>query len=427
MKKVVHFPDRVASMRVYIENHGCTNNQHLGERLGGKLISRGCEITGNPREAQVIVLNTCTVKARTERRMLGRIRALQDIPGKRRLVVAGCMPTIQSDLIAELAPDSLLYGTYEYDLIPDALIGGARGEEPENPMHHPGIGICSISTGCQGTCTFCIVRLIKGRLRSFPEGRIIREIDSYRERGAHEVWLTSQDLANYGNEMGTRKLPQLLGSVLEHAGTMKVRMGMMNPENVTPILDELLEVYRDPRVYKFAHLPVQSGDDGILQDMGRRYCVDDWRAIVRDIRNEFPRFTISTDVIVGFPSEGEEQFRSTLSLIEETRPDIVNLSRYEHRPGTPASGMKALQGSEVKRRSREATRLIARVTGEVNDGWVGWSGRSLVSESGSRGGVVARNDFYKPIIIGEENELGSEIELTIAEANENYLIGYRED
>jgi MiaB-like tRNA modifying enzyme len=368
------------------------------------------------------------VKGKTERRMLRRIRELRKNIGNRKLVVAGCMPTLQSDLISKVAPDSLLFGTYEYDNIPDALIDDEHQDTltPVYPMHRPGIGIIPLSTGCLGECAYCIVRLIKGELHSYPPEQIIGEVEIFKERGAHEVWLTSQDLANYGIDRGNRMLPWLLASIMEVAGGMKIRLGMMNPANVIPMLDSLIEVYEDPRIYKFAHIPVQSGSDRVLSKMGRPYSSEDWRDIVKALRSRFPRFTISTDIIVGFPSENEDDFHSTLSLIEEVGPDIVNLSRYEHRPGTPASRMKSLQGSEVKRRSREASRVISRITRNANEDWVGWRGGVLVSEVGSRGGHVGRNDFYKPIILGEEVEIGSTVNATITGANENYLIGYME-
>ena len=415
-------------MRVYIENYGCTNNQHLGERLEGMLVSRGLEIASNPENAQAIIINTCTVKGRTERRMLNRIDELHQRLGNRKLIIAGCMPTLQSDLIAEVAPGSMCFGTYEYHRIPDALVDGSgpRSDGQLAPMHRPGIGITPLSTGCMGECTFCIIRLIKGQLRSFPPERILEEVAGYRERGAHEIWLTSQDLANYGTEGDKGSLPKLLDSILGVAGEMKIRLGMMNPQNILPILEELLDAYEDPRIYKFAHIPVQSGSDRVLAHMGRSYSVEDWRNIISAMRDRHPPFTISTDVIVGYPGEGEDDFRSTLQLLDQARPDIVNISKYEHRPGTPASGMKALPGSEVKGRSREASRLVSRITGEANGAWIGWRGRALVSEKGSRGGYVARNDFYKPIILGENEMLGSMINVTITNANENYLVGSRE-
>jgi MiaB-like tRNA modifying enzyme len=357
--------------------------------------------------------------------MLRRIRELRQNIGDRKLVVAGCMPTLQSDLILKIAPESLLFGTYEYDFIPDSLLDDQQRKTPAPvyPMHRPGIGIVPLSTGCLGQCAYCIVRLIKGKLRSYPPEQIICEVETFREQGAHELWLTSQDLANFGIDGGDRMLPELLGSILEVAGSMKIRLGMMNPANVIPILDKLIEVYEDPRVYKFAHIPIQSGSDRVLSTMERPYAVMDWREIVDAMRSRFPRFTISTDIIVGFPSENVVDHQSTLSLIEDVRPDIVNLSRYEHRPGTPAVVMKPLQGSEVKRRSREASRIISRITRNANENWIGWRGRVLVSEVGSRGGYVGRNDFYKPIVLEEGVEIGSTVNATIVGANENYLIG----
>ncbi len=420
-------------MKVYVESYGCSTNQALGEYLEGALASSGYGLVRSPEEADTIIINTCTVKARTERRMIRRIRELHDAYGGKKLVIAGCMPTVQSDLLSTVSPGSMTFGTYDYDLIPDAITNRDHTKGSNEVPYHvrdfrrPGIGIVPISTGCLGSCAYCIVRLIKGKLRSYPLDEILKEIERCRDSGAHEIWLTSQDLAAYGFDGSGVNLPGLLRSILDLIGSTRIRLGMMNPSTLIPILDELLEVYRDPRIYSFGHIPLQSGSDGVLRSMMRGYTVGDWTEIIDRIRSEFPSFTISTDIIIGYPDETQRDFEQTIRLMEGTKPDIINLSRYEPRPGTAASQLKSLQGSEVKRRSRIATESFRRITLQANRRWLGWRGECMISEIGLRGGYVARNHSYKPIILNSEELIGSTVDLGVVDTTENYLIGSKED
>ncbi len=417
-------------MKVYVETYGCTNNQALGERLEGLLVSKGLDLAGSIEEAEAIIVNTCTVKARTERRMIRRIRELHDSHRAKSLVVAGCLPTLQSDLVSQVAPNSMTFGTHEYGLIPEAIARkspGLRQVEAKacgiRRFHRPGIGVIPVSTGCLGACTYCIVRLIKGRLHSYPVDEVVKEVRICEEAGAHEIWLTSQDLAAYGADGRDFDLPVLIKGILDVAGDMRVRLGMMTPSSILTMLDELLDIWADPRVYRFAHIPVQSGSNRVLDSMRRNYTIQDWLEILERLRSAFPPFTISTDIIVGYPGETIKEFKETIELIRFAKPDIVNLSRYEHRPGTPASLLKALPGSEVKRRSRIASNIVRKTTKDANRNWLGWRGDALVSEEGPRGGYVTRNMWYKPIILKSDEKIGSMIELRIFDANENYLMG----
>jgi len=416
--------------RVFVETHGCATNQALGEYLEGRLEKAGLRLVEDPRDADVLVLNTCTVKAQTERRMLRRIRELSQEYPEKRLIVAGCMPTVQRDLVRSAAPAALTFGTYEYDQIPSAITGCGLEAGPDLPPFHPvrprrrGIRIIPISTGCNGVCSYCIVRLIKGRLRSYPVQKIVGEVERASRLGFHEVWLTAQDLSSYGRDGGPR-LPQLLSQVLDVAGRMKIRLGMMNPRTLAPILDEILPLYDDPRLYRFAHIPVQSGSNRVLEDMGRGYSAEEWLEVVSTFRRSDPNFAISTDVIVGFPTEEEEDLVETVDLIRTSQCDIVNVSRYEHRPGTPASKLTQLPGHVVKRRSRFVSKVVAETMLQANVRWVGWRGPCRVSEQAPRGGYLARNPYYKPVVLEDGCMIGEDLFVQVRAATQTCLIGAR--
>ena len=332
-------------MKVYVESHGCTNNQGLGEDLKEGLLEAGLLLAERPEEADAVVLNTCTVKGRTERRMLRRIVELRESHGGSRVIVAGCMPTIQEKLIRSVSPDSPTFGTAQYDRIPGCLgsgMGKVRGRG--QVFHRRGIGIVQVSTGCLGECTYCVVRRVKGTLRSYSPDKILGEIRNHRSRGAHEVWLTSQDLASYGADGGNMRLPELLRAVLSEAGTMRIRLGMMNPDSLRPILPEILTILGDDRIYRFAHLPIQSGSDRVLNSMRRKYTSDEWAEIVDELRSNFPGLSISTDLIVGYPTETPDDFDESVELVSSLKPDMINLSRYEPRPGTELDCHSSLGG-----------------------------------------------------------------------------------
>ena len=197
---------------------------------------------------------------------------------------------------------------------------------------------------------------------------------------------------------------------------------MMNPMYMPRIRDGLLKSFENDKVYKFLHIPVQSGNDNVLNDMKRGHTAKTFRDAVKKFRSKFPSFTISTDVIVGFPSENETDFEDTVKLLEETRPDVVNLSKYSQRPGTEAATWKQIDMSEVRRRSKQIYELSRRISHENNLKWIGWTGDVLFNERIEEG-VRGRNFTYKPIFVKDYVEIGEKQQVTITDVTEHGLIG----
>jgi threonylcarbamoyladenosine tRNA methylthiotransferase CDKAL1 len=202
---------------------------------------------------------------------------------------------------------------------------------------------------------------------------------------------------------------------------------MMTPNLVMDILDALIEAFRNEKVFKFVHLPVQSGDDQVLRRMHRFYTVQDFREIVDAFRAAFPEVTVATDVICGFPSETREAFENTLKLIGEVKLDIVNVSKFFARPGTAAAEMHDMfvEPAEIKRRSTEAAKLVKQVSAERNQRWVGWSGEVLVDEKGKvPGSWVGRNFAYKPVAVKSSADLlGETLRVKVVKAFSTHLAG----
>jgi MiaB/RimO family radical SAM methylthiotransferase len=248
---------------------------------------------------------------------------------------------------------------------------------------------------------------------------IIKEIKSSLEEGCKEVWLTAQDTASYN----LNKLPELLKDISNISGKFFVRVGMMNIKNVLPIASKLIESFRDEKIYKFAHLPVQSGSDKVLESMNRGYTVSEFESIVDKFKEI--KCQIWTDIIVGYPTEEEQDFITTLDLIKRLKPDWVNVSKFGSRPGTDAARLKPLSTNIVNQRSQMISEAVRKISLEKNKTWTGWKGEVLISDKGKeKGQWIGRNFAYKPVLINsKEDILGKIIEVKIVETTHSHLLG----
>jgi MiaB/RimO family radical SAM methylthiotransferase len=214
-----------------------------------------------------------------------------------------------------------------------------------------GVAIVQVARGCVGTCTYCITRMARGPLKSFPEDQIRDEMCAHALAGTPEIQITAQDISCWGKDIG-KSLPSLLQKFDDIPGRFMIRVGMMNPGTVKGILDDLVDAYAGNRIFKFLHLPVQSGSDSVLKRMGREYTVSDFEEIVARFKQRYPEITLATDMIVGFPGETDEDFSQSLDLIDRIRPQKVNITRYSARPFTPISSEKDFPDWIKKERSR---------------------------------------------------------------------------
>ena len=258
-------------------------------------------------------------------------------------------------------------------------------------------------------------------MKCYRIGDIVRQVKTEISDGCNEVWLTSTDNGCYGLDIEA-DLPELVNAVSEIDKQFFIRVGMINPMYMPKIRDDLLKSFESSKVFKFLHVPVQSGSNKVLNDMKRGHTQQTFRDITNKFRRKFEKFTISTDVIVGFPTETEEDFEQTLRLLEETKPDIVNLSRYSQRPGTSAAEMKQINVTEVKRRSKIAYELINRISEENNRNWIGWEGQVIFDEE-HQDQIKGRNFAYKPIFVKEKPKIGLILTVNIIDTTTHSLIG----
>jgi len=429
---------RCGVMHVLVKNYGCSANLADGEVLAGCLAKAGYELAASASEADVAIYNTCAVKGPTENRI---IETLRRVPPDKKVIVAGCLPLINFErLRREVRFDGAVgpaAGKRIVDVVRRVLGGekvvalkAALDAKPELSLSrlksNPVISVIPVSYGCIGACAYCCVVFARGRLRSYTIKDVTERVRRDLVAGAKEFWVTSQDMACYGRDIDTNltALIKALGAV---EGDFRVRVGMMTPNLAQDMLDDLIDAFKNEKVFKFVHLPVQSGDNRVLKRMRRFYTIQDFKEIVDAFRAVFPEVTLATDIICGFPSETQEAFENTLELIDEVKPDIVNVSKFFARPRTAAAAMRDefVEFTEIKRRSTEATKLVKRISLERNQHWVGWAGEVLMDAKGKvPGSWIGRNFAYKPVVVkSSENLLGKTLQVKVVKAFSTYLAG----
>jgi len=422
-------------MRILVRSYGCSTNQADGYALAGCLSKAGHELVNSFEEAEVIVYNTCAVKGPTENRIIATCKQAR---GNKKLIVAGCLPLVSFERIEKEVQYDGVLGPAAAGLVVDAVERVMRGERvvalPADFKSKPSLGlpriqanaivsIIPICYGCLGSCAYCCVVNARGRLRSYPPQEIVDRIQQDLKLGFREFWLTAQDTGSYGKDIGT-DLPRLLDAVCRITGTFKIRIGMMNPNEIKDFLDELIPVFKNKKIFKFLHLPVQSGNDIILKRMRRFYSIDDFKTIVRRIRISLPSASLATDVICGFPGEDKLAFADTLDLMKTTRPDIVNLSRFFPRPKTVAASMEnKVSQDEINRRSALVSAVAKKISLQRNKRWLHWNGTILVDEIGKiTGSMIGRNPSYKPVVVrGSTDLLGRNIRVEVTKTFQTYL------
>lgn len=411
-------------MKYFVESYGCTMNYGEGEELAERLDGLGYGRAPSADAADLVVLNTCTVVETTEKRMIKRMNELK-AAGKK-VIVTGCMAKVQAGRINVRLPGSLIIPPEDYGRFADEVAGAYGCGEAVTSEHIGTTAIIPIAQGCRGNCTYCITRFARGTLKSYDPAALKKRFCDLLDRGAKEILLTAQDTGCYGRDIGT-DLGELVRSLLEKDGDYRIRIGMMNPNSLMPVLDSVMDVFEDPRVYRFLHIPVQSGSDAVLENMRRHYTSEDFFSLVGRIRERWPDMSIATDLIAGFPGESEEDHEASMGLIRKLRADTVNITRFSARPGTEAFSMEQLNGRILKERSTELTAVKNETEKDVNSSMVGKTYSVLVSERSEDGSVIARTDNYRPIAIREEIPLGTFIRATVTDAFPTYLIGKRAD
>ena len=392
--------------KYYLRTYGCQANERDSETLAGILESMQFTPCSEPSEADVILLNTCAIRKNAEDKVLGELGSLKRLKSDKPdliFAVCGCMAQeeeIVTLLLEKYRHVQLIFGTHNIHRLPELLyevmsegkrvveVLSKEGEVIENlPVRRFGKhkAWVNIMYGCDKFCTYCIVPYTRGKERSRAMEDILDEVRILKEEGYKEVTLLGQNVNSYGKDAG---IVGGFASLLEETakiGIERIRFTTSHPWDFT---DEMIDVIaRYDNIMPFIHLPVQSGDSEILKIMGRRYTREQYLTLFHKIKERMPNCAISTDIIVGFPNESEEQFENTLSLVDECQFDNAFTFIYSPREGTPAARMADNVSLEVKQhrlaRLNERWNQYAKLK---NDAYLGKTVRVLVD------GASKKND-----------------------------------
>lgn len=373
----------VQNKKAYIRTYGCQLNENDGEKIISMLRSMGYEMTDNAEEADFALLNTCAIRENAEKKTYGAIGVFKHYKEKNPNMVvsmSGCMtgePHVIESLRKTYRHVDVVFGANNIEALPRLLFQHLTENrrvfdtEYDDTMPPPELSTdrsfpfksgVPVMYGCNNFCTYCIVPYVRGRERSRNEEEILREICSLRDDGCKEVMLLGQNVNSYLG--GGDAFAHLLERVSD-TGIERIRFMTSHPKDLSPsVLDVMAE---RKNICKCLHLPVQSGNNRVLESMNRRYTREKYLSIVKLAREKMPEIALTTDIIVGFPGETNEEFMDTLSLLEEVRYDSIFSFIFSPRKGTPAENMKdVLSESEKKANFEKLLEVQNRISGEIN-------------------------------------------------------------
>jgi len=424
---------------VYVKTWGCSHNNSDSEYMSGQLAAFGYKIIDNKSEANLWLLNSCTVKNPAEDHFRNEIN--NGINLGKSIVLAGCVSqgssnvdymkglsivgVQQIDRVVEVVEETLkgntvrLLGTKKNA---GKKLGGASLDLPKirkNPL----IEIIAINTGCLNQCTYCKTKHARGELGSYQPSDIVNRAKQSFQEGVVEIWLTSEDLGAYGHDIGVT-LPELLWQLVEviPEGAL-MRLGMTNPPYILEHLYEISRVLNHPRVYSYLHIPVQSGSDAVLGEMRREYCQADFRHVVEYLKARVPDVNIATDIICGFPTETDVDFNDTMQLVRDYKFASLFINQFFPRPGTPAAKMPRIPPPEVKKRTKAISELFHSY--EPYHHKVGIKCTVLVTEvSHDKKHYVGHNKCYQQVLVPMlDNLMGKVVHVEIISAGKHFMMG----
>ena len=432
-----------------VETYGCQMNVHDSERIAGLLDEAGHIPVVPGEQADIVVFNTCAVRENADNKLYGNLSFLAPIKKKNpamQIAVGGCLAQKDQSIILKKAPYvDVVFGTHNVGSLP-LLLERARIEEEsqieilESLEHFPSTlparrfsaftSWVSISVGCNNTCTFCIVPALRGVEKDRAASDVLKEMQMLVDQGVIEITLLGQNVNAYGVEFGDRgAFAKLLRDAGQIQGLERVRFMSPHPRDFT---DDVIEAMaQTDNVMPHLHMPLQSGSDSILQSMRRSYRTDKYLGILDRVRAAIPQAMITTDIIVGFPGESEEDFQGTLDITTQARFAAAYTYKYSIRPGTPAGVMPNQVPEEIV--GERYTRLHEhqqKISLSVNEESIGSTHRVMVSEvegrrDESRSRMTGKSEDFRLVHFENDTDArpGDFVDVRVTEASAHYLIG----
>jgi tRNA-2-methylthio-N6-dimethylallyladenosine synthase len=430
--------------RYLIQTFGCQMNEHDSERIAGVLEEGGFLRADDRGDAEVVVLNTCAVRENADNRLygsLGHLKPVKDRNPRMRIVVAGCLAQKDQGLIQRKAPwVDVVIGTHALpgllELIRQSQRDGPQMDVREftevfpsalparrGSRHHAWV---SVGMGCDNACSFCIVPLVRGPQLSRSMGDILAEVESLARRGVVEVTLLGQNVNTYGRDLtvpGSSRRPlfaELLRAVDRISGIRRIRFTSPHPHDFTE--DVIEAMAESDAVCEHIHFPLQSGSDRVLRAMKRSYRAERYLGWLERVRRAIPDVAVTTDIIVGFPGETEDDFEHTLRVTGEARFDAAFTFQYSTRPGTPAASYPdQVPKPVVQERFDRLVALQERISQEKNEALVGERAEVLIEGKGRKGNLKGRTRTNKLVHLPGELEPGAFADVEITAAHPHFL------
>jgi len=438
--------ERTRPRRFFIETWGCQMNELDSQRMAGQLMQQGILPTREPAEADIILLNSCSVREKAEQKVysrLGEYRLLKKNRGELLIGLCGCVAQQEGERALDRVPDlDFVLGPARVGELQDVVARRRAGERvvatgfPEERQydidavsrHGEYKGMVTIIEGCNKNCTFCIVPQTRGPERSRPLADVLREVRHLVDYGFQEIELLGQTVNHWREPEGSADFADLLDQVARIPGVQRLRFVTSYPRDFTPRMVE--QVGAHANICPYLHLPVQSGSDSVLRRMGRGYTVDGYLDLVDQLRRARPDLALSTDLIVGFPGETADDFERTLELVREVRFSVIYAFKYSPRPGTAAPRLDGAVDPEVaSERLQRLFDLQEGIQREINESLVGKDLDVIVTGWGKRPGTqTGRSTCHRIIHFEAGSEpiaLGSVTRVRVEKALSYHLTGQR--
>ncbi len=438
------------SRKIYIKTYGCQMNVYDSERMARLMAAHGYDDVDTPGAADLVVLNTCHIREKAAEKVyseLGRLRELRDGPGGNaamRIAVAGCVAQAEGEAMLERMPEiDIVVGPQAYHRLPELLALRARSEGGVVDTEFPVVSkfdslpleanaeaisaFVTIQEGCDKFCTFCVVPYTRGAEVSRPAADVVEECRRRVEAGAREIVLLGQNVNAYRGDApdgGDWSLGRLIRALAEIDGLDRIRYTTSHPRDMA---EDLISAHRDvPQLMPFVHLPVQSGSDRVLAAMNRRHTVSDYLRLIDRLRSARADLALSSDFIVGFPGERDEDFEATLSLVRAVGFAQSFSFKYSSRPGTPGSVMPKQIGEKIKsERLQSLQELLARQMVEYQRASIGRRLSVLFTKPGRHAGqLVGQSAYQQAVHVKTEcHRIGDLVDVDIEHAGPHSLAG----
>jgi threonylcarbamoyladenosine tRNA methylthiotransferase MtaB len=410
-------------MKFFIKTYGCKVNQYESQAMREQLVCSGYSETDDIEQADLCIVNTCTVTARADRACRDMLRRIIRENKKTDIIAAGCYIDADRDAVMRISPRIRALNNQDKTM----LLKIIESPCPETEGH--GIECFNITSfkkhsrafikvqdGCNNFCSYCIIPLVRGRSRSRDMEGIVDEIRGIINNGYKELVLTGICLGDFGKDKGYREgVAGLVKRISSLQGDFRIRLSSIEPSDITDSL--INEMMGSAKLCRHLHVPLQSGDNDILRSMNRKYTTDDFICKIADIRSAVPDAGITTDVIVGFPGESESNFKNTLKTIEQIMPSRTHIFTYNPRPGTKAASLKSdVSALQKRQRYNQLKEITDRFSHGFKDSLKGKSQRVLVESlrDNSSGMLSGYTDTYIKVFIDGPDELMNKfIEYTI--------------